>query len=82
MALTGIECIEDGFYYDNKDCIGDMVLWDNQNIKVRGQTLKRTKITSIAFGTDKDELRITYVTQLIKEAELNIGTIKRIKTRI
>ena len=43
MVFTGIEEIEDGFYYkfsegDNAS-VGDMVIWNNQKIKSKGETL-------------------------------------------
>ena len=43
-----------------------MVVWENQKNTAGGKVLKSTKIDSIAFGRDRNEVGIKFVNQLIK----------------
>ena len=79
--FTGIEPLEDGLYYKNRTTVGDMVKWNNQKIKIRGEPLKATRLTSIAFGATKDEPGITIVNHLLKEIATIRDPITTIKTR-
>ena len=86
MVFTGIEDIEDGFFYKfsegDKASVGDMVIWNNQKIKSGGEILPATRATSIAFKNTKEEPGITIVNHIIKSPSWNENTVKRIKTRM
>ena len=53
-VLMGIKQLEGGIYYNNKEYLGEMVIWNSQKIRAREELLKATKVTSIAFGKKKE----------------------------
>ena len=79
--FTTIEPLEDGFYYNNKSHIGEMVIWNNQKIRIRGEPLKAKRISSIAYGDTKDTAQITVVYHLMKQETTNRKTRNTVKTR-
>ena len=78
--LTNIETLEDGYYYNNKSHFGEMVIWNNQKIRIREKPLKAKRTSSIAYGETKDIAKITAVHQLMKQETINgkkhINTVK------
>ena len=54
-VFTGIEDLEEGFYYANPKYLGETVIWSTQNIKIDGRRLRAGGINSIAYGATRDE---------------------------
>ena len=79
MVLLCIENIKDGLYFNNNKSLGDMVFWNNQKILVRGEPMKATRVTRIAFGETKDKPGITIVNHIMESVETNTGLVNAIK---
>ena len=55
MVFTGIKSLEYRF------------IWNNKNIKIGGEPLTATRVTSIAFRDTREEPGITIVNHFLKE---------------
>ena len=64
--FTGIEKLEEGFYHKNTAHLGEMVIWDTQQVRKRGIQLTARGVASISYGETRDTLGITTVYHLIK----------------
>ena len=64
--FTGIEQLEEGFYHKNNIYMGEMVIWDTQQIRTREIQLTARGANSIGYGRSRDTLRITTINHLIK----------------
>ena len=76
-VFTGIENLEEGFYYANPQYLGEMVIWGTQKIRTDGRQLKAGGINSIAYGRTRDETGITTINHLITHVEKPIDTDTR-----
>ena len=63
--FTGVEKLEEGFYYTYPQYMGEMVIWNTQNVRSRGIQLRARGANSIGYGESRDELGITTINQLI-----------------
>ena len=63
--FTGIEKLEEGFYYTYPQYLGEMVIWNTQRIRTRGIQLQARGVNSIGYGESRDELGITTINQII-----------------
>ena len=81
-VFTGIEELEEGFYYTNPQYLGEMVIWGTQNIRTGGRQLNAGGINSIAYGRSRDETGITTINHLIIPVEKSIYTDTRESNRI
>ena len=81
-VFSGIEDLEEGFYYANPQYLGEMVIWGTQNIRTDGRQLKAGGINSIAYGRTRDETEITTINHLITHVEKPIDTDTRESNRI
>ena len=84
-VFTGIEDLEEGFYYVNPQYLGETVIWSTQDIRTDGRQLRAGGINSIAYGITRDETGITTINHLITPVEkpIDYGTREsnRIKTK-
>ena len=63
--FTGIEKLEEGFYYTYPQYLGEMVIWNTQRVRTRGRQLQARGVNSIGYGESRDELGITTINQII-----------------
>ena len=63
--FTGIEKLEEGFYYTYPQYLGEMVIWNTQGVRTRGRQLQARGVNSIGYGESRDELGITTINQII-----------------
>ena len=80
--FTGIEDLEEGFYYRNPHYLGEIVIWSTQNIRIDGRQLRAGGINSIAYGNTRDETGITTINHLIVPSKKPIDTETREPNRI
>ena len=81
-VFTGIEDLEEGFYYANPQYLGETVLWSTQNIRIDGRQLRAGGINSIAYGTTRNETGITTINHLIIPTKKPIDTDTREQNKI
>ena len=81
-VFTGIEDLEEGFYYANPQYLGETVIWSTQNIRKDGRQLRAGGINSIAYGATRDETGITTINHLIIPAKKPIDTDAREPNKI
>ena len=81
--LTGVEELEEGFYYTYLQYMGEMVIWNTQKVRSRGIQLTARGANSIGYGESRDELGITTINQLIIPVPkpINEDTKKANKTK-
>ena len=80
--FTGIEDLEEGFYYANPQYLGETVLWSTQNIRTDGRQLRAGGLNSIAYGTTRYETGITTINHLIIPTKKPIDTDTREQNKI
>ena len=81
-VFTGIEDLEEGFYYANPQYLGETVIWGTQDIRTDGRQLRAGGTNSIAYGTTRDETGITTINHLITPVEKPIDNDTRESNRI